>query len=67
MTTTELAKELRKLAESLPMAGVAPLWIQAADRLIEQERQLERMKEIVVADQTDYLIVGELRQLLRIA
>jgi hypothetical protein len=49
------------------MAGVSPLWIQAADRLIEQERQLERMKEIVVADQTDYLIVGELRQLLRIA
>jgi hypothetical protein len=64
MTTTELARELRKWAEALPMAGVSPLWTQAADRLIEQERQLERMKEIVVADQTDYLIVGELRQLL---
>jgi hypothetical protein len=28
----------------------------------EQQQQLERLKEIAFADQTDYLIVGTLRQ-----
>jgi hypothetical protein len=40
---------LREWAESLPMAPIAPLMIQAADLLVRQQDQINQLREMVLS------------------